>query len=143
MDLTLDGLTHYAHEFVAALPQAAGDQAYVLGLRGDLGAGKTTFVQAVAHELGVKESVTSPTYVIVQSYATTHPIFKKLVHIDAYRLTRGEPDTIGLAAYVADPSSLVLIEWSENVSYMIDFSIPVISFETIDENTRRVLLDGK
>jgi tRNA threonylcarbamoyladenosine biosynthesis protein TsaE len=109
MDLTREGLQDFAHEFVADLPPR-GPQAYVVGLQGGLGAGKTTFVQMVAKELGVAESVTSPTFVIAQNYTTSHPVFQHLVHMDAYRLTPLEPDTIGFASALADPSNLIRVE---------------------------------
>jgi tRNA threonylcarbamoyladenosine biosynthesis protein TsaE len=131
----------YAQEFVEALPNIAGDTAYVVGLRGNLGAGKTTFVQAVAKELGVKEAITSPTFVIAQSYDIQHTIYKKLIHMDAYRLTPLEPDTIGFGAALADPSNLILVEWPENLPTVIQREVagmPVLKFETVDETTRRV-----
>ena len=140
VEVTLDGLEAYAAAFVADLPRAAGAQAHIVGLKGDLGAGKTTFVQAVARELGVTEPVTSPTFVFVQVYpVSSHSVFKRLVHIDAYRLSPSEPDTIGLADYAADPQNLILIEWPENVSYMIHTPFWTISFEMVDETTRRII----
>ncbi len=78
MDLTLEGLATFAKEFVATLPQRPGASALVVGLKGDLGAGKTAFVQAVAREMGVKESVTSPTFVIAQSYQTMQSGIQKV-----------------------------------------------------------------
>ena len=60
--------------------------AVVCALHGDLGAGKTTFTQTLARELGVEEIVTSPTFVIMKNYELTNQPFEKLVHIDAYRI---------------------------------------------------------
>src|ERR1700739_2778621 len=68
------------------------DRATVVTLSGDLGAGKTTFVQAAANALGIEENVTSPTFVIEKIYQlpkksdVRHRFFKRLVHVDAYRL---------------------------------------------------------
>ena len=64
----------------------AQKEAIVIGLSGDLGSGKTTFVQAVAKELGITEHVTSPTFVIMKKYGIKHSHFNTLVHIYAYRL---------------------------------------------------------
>lgn len=133
----------YAKTFVAGLPQSPGAAAYVVGLRGELGAGKTTFVQAVAKELGVVEDLTSPTYVIAQSYLIPHnSVFKKLVHIDAYRLTPEEPDTIGFGAALKDPANLVMVEWPENLPATagLPADAPVICFAAGDEHTRHVIL---
>lgn len=143
MDVSLEGLQEYAKTFVAALPRSQGKSAFVVGLRGELGAGKTTFVQVVARELGVTEDITSPTFVIAQSYPiSNHPIFQHLIHIDAYRLTPDEPDTIGFAAYAADPTNLLFVEWPENLPVSANFPVdaPVICFETVSPDLRRVML---
>lgn len=140
MKLSLDDMKRYAADFVANLPREAGTRAYVVGLRGELGAGKTTFVQAVAKALGVREHVTSPTFVLATRYETEHPVFRHLVHMDAYRLSNGEADTVGFNEFLSDPQALMLIEWPEHLPSAARFpeDAPVLSFETIDETTRKV-----
>ncbi len=102
-------------ERVALLPQKA-EPATVVALRGDLGAGKTTFVQALARELGVAEIVQSPTYVLMKSYPISYAHFTKLVHIDAYRLERSEEfAALKPEQFLNDPQTLVCIEWPERV----------------------------
>jgi tRNA threonylcarbamoyladenosine biosynthesis protein TsaE len=144
MDVTLDELDTFARQFVDALPSGEGTRAHVVGLAGELGSGKTTFVQAVARAMGVKEQLTSPTFVLAQRYHTNHPVFSHLVHIDAYRLSRDEPDTIGFQEYLNDPSTLILVEWPENMPYAAHFpeEAPVMRFETVDEKTRRISNHG-
>lgn len=141
MELSLETLPEHAKQFVENL-RVEGNQACVVGLKGNLGAGKTTFVQEVAKVLGVEVQVTSPTFVISQSYKTSHPTLKRLVHIDAYRLEGEEGDTIGFREYLSDPENLILVEWPENLPKGTDFpaSAATLEFETVDENTRRVLL---
>lgn len=140
MEVSLNELEKYAKDFIQRLPSEAGDRAYVVGLKGDLGAGKTTFVQEVAKVLGVKEQMTSPTFVIVQSYEIKHPVFKRLVHMDAYRLSGEEEDTIGFSEYMQDPQNLILVEWPENLPQGAGFpeDAPILEFKTVDENTRRI-----
>ena len=138
MDISRDALPEYARAFVEKLPQEAGCNAYVVGLKGELGAGKTTFVQEVARCLGVSASVTSPTFVIAQTYPTTHPVFSRLVHIDAYRLEGEEKDTIGFAEFRKDPHTLILIEWPVHLPTGFPAGAPLLEFETVDENTRRI-----
>ena len=91
-------------------------QALIVGLSGHLGAGKTAFVKAVAKALGVTEEVTSPTFVIMKLYETSHPHWRRLVHIDAYRLEGPEElEALGFKSLTADPHNLIMIEWPENV----------------------------
>jgi len=115
MEVSLSELEQFAAQFVADLPKAISGQAHIVGLKGDLGAGKTTFVQAVARSLGVMGKVTSPTFVIASRYETTHPVFTNLIHVDAYRLSGEEKDTFGFAGYLANPHNLILVEWPENL----------------------------
>ena len=88
------------------------DRAAIVALSGDLGAGKTTLAQAIARELGVKESVISPTFVIMKSYPIVRGPYKQLIHIDAYRLnSETELEKLGWAELAGDPKNLILIEW--------------------------------
>lgn len=98
----------------------------VLALRGDLGAGKTTFVQGLARGLGVGGRVSSPTFVLVNEYAVgrgahgAHAL--RLIHIDTYRLgvrTRGEADAMGLEDLLEDPDAIIAIEWAERVADLL------------------------
>ncbi len=101
--------------------------ATVLTLSGDLGAGKTTFVQGVASVLGVEEPVTSPTFVIMKIYDLINQPFKRLVHMDAYRLKGKEHlRVLGWEALCADPENLICIEWPEKIEGAIPAdAIPV------------------
>lgn len=82
-----------------------------LALHGDLGAGKTTFVQGLAHAWGITEPVTSPTFTLCNFHRGT----RLLAHLDAYRLTREEQlDDLMLADFLIPPYCLA-IEWPERV----------------------------
>jgi tRNA threonylcarbamoyladenosine biosynthesis protein TsaE len=96
-----------AAEFAAALPPDAA-----LALHGDLGAGKTTFVQGLARGLGITEAVTSPTF----SIYNLHRGARLLVHLDAYRLGSPEQlDALMIDDFLVSPYCLA-IEWPEKVA---------------------------
>jgi tRNA threonylcarbamoyladenosine biosynthesis protein TsaE len=138
MDVSLDALPDFATQFVTELPTVLGTNAHVVGLSGDLGAGKTTFVQSVAQALGCERVVTSPTFVLAQRYATTRAPFASLIHIDAYRLKPDEVHTIGWARFYADPTNLILIEWPEKLVGLIPPDAPVLNFTVVDETHRTI-----
>jgi tRNA threonylcarbamoyladenosine biosynthesis protein TsaE len=97
--------TAFAGRLAAAL-----DEGVVIYLRGDLGAGKTSFARAFLRALGVGERVKSPTYSLVESYRLGDRV---AWHLDLYRIADpGELEWLGLDA-LADPAALVLVEWPE------------------------------
>ena len=110
----------------------------VIAYRGDLGAGKTAFTRGLARGLGYKESVTSPTYTIVNEYLGGRlPLF----HFDMYRL--GSADDlwdIGWEEYL-DRGGVCAVEWSENVQEAMEGAISV-SIAKLHENTRRITIEG-
>ncbi len=100
------------------VPSAEG--ATVVALQGELGAGKTTLVQSIAHHLGVAEKVVSPTFVIAKFYETKDERFVKLVHIDAYKIESIEElKYIDWDTVVASPNTLVIVEWPENIEALL------------------------
>jgi tRNA threonylcarbamoyladenosine biosynthesis protein TsaE len=87
----------------------------VVSLNGDLGAGKTVFVQGVAAALGVQARVTSPTFTIVHEYEARYPI----VHLDVYRLNSFQ-EVIDLGfEELLDPQAILLVEWGRAVSPLL------------------------
>ena len=91
-------------------------RATLITLSGDLGAGKTTFVQALAGELGITETIQSPTYVLMKKYEIRGRPFKAFIHIDAYRL-KDATEFLALKPedFFVDPEILVALEWPEMV----------------------------
>ncbi len=115
------------------------DEASVVGLYGDLGSGKTTFTQSVAKLLGIKEDITSPTYVIEKIYDISYKDFKRLIHIDAYRLeSPKELLTLEWNHIVKDPHNLILIEWPEKVAEILPENHTKICFKFVSENEREI-----
>ena len=93
----------------------------VIGLMGELGAGKTVFVQALAKALGVKEKVNSPTFVLMKIYpALNHSSILNFVHVDAYRLKdSNELKNIGLLDYLGRPDTVTVVEWADRVKEIL------------------------
>lgn len=114
--------------------------ATLVTLSGELGAGKTTFTQAVARALGVVDVVNSPTFVIEKIYGMPEDgKFKQLVHIDAYRLTNAtELATIGFDEVMNHPGNLVMLEWPENVAGADGQASVRISLKPLSDGSRQI-----
>jgi tRNA threonylcarbamoyladenosine biosynthesis protein TsaE len=118
----------------------------IIGLSGDLGAGKTTFVQTLAELLGVQEKAISPTFVIRRSYVispSSHTSrFKKLVHVDAYRIEKeAEVASTGILQDMKDPETLLVVEWPERLGTTLSSHagyIGTLEFSHISEGTRHL-----
>lgn len=114
--------------------------ATIVGLSGDLGAGKTAFIQAVAKHLGINDKVISPTFVIMKKYTLRNSKDHKfLFHLDAYRL-KNEKELLylGWEEIIGDKNHLVFIEWPENVSKIMPAHSRFIYIST-DKNGHRNL----
>lgn len=137
-------MNELAAEVVAKLPKELGDKAHMIALEGDLGAGKTTFTQALARTLQISDNVTSPTFVLEKIYQipfTAEVPFTHLIHIDCYRfLTPNEVLQIGWSRIIAEPHNLILVEWPELIGEYLPNWAEKISFKFIDEQTREVKL---
>ncbi len=126
----------YAAEVAATLQ--GGE---LLLLIGELGAGKTTFVQGLAKALGVTDAVTSPTFTIVSEYPTDRTDITKLVHLDLYRLESGQADTDTAVQeslqQAAHSDRVTVIEWADRFTHSPVGNI--IRFaHTEDPNTRTI-----
>ena len=110
----------------------------ILAYRGDLGAGKTAFTRGLARGLGCKETVTSPTYTIVNEYLGGRlPLF----HFDMYRLASSDDLwDIGWEDYL-DREGVYAVEWSENVQDAMENAVTV-TIEKLGETTRRITIEG-
>ncbi len=110
----------------------------VLALYGDLGAGKTALVRGLARGLGITESVSSPTFTIVNEYPG-HPA---LFHFDLYRLHDArELYDIGWEDYL-DREGICVTEWSENAEAAFPEDTVRAYFERLGENHRRIRVEG-
>jgi len=107
----------------------------VICLQGDLGAGKTTFVQGIAHGWGSHDSVSSPTFIIVNVYRRGDEV--RLFHMDAYRLdSTPEAEELDLDAMISQGP--LLIEWPERMIGLVPSERLWIDLEHISEDERKM-----
>lgn len=121
----------------------------IIGLTGDLGAGKTIFTKGLADGLGIKKTVTSPTFVIMKIYEIKNQPargwsasggksdIRYLTHIDAYRL-KSEEDIIAIGAdeYFGRKDTITIIEWPENIKKVLPKKTIYININYEEENKR-------
>ncbi|OGB90128.1 tRNA (adenosine(37)-N6)-threonylcarbamoyltransferase complex ATPase subunit type 1 TsaE [candidate division WOR-1 bacterium RIFCSPHIGHO2_01_FULL_53_15] len=110
----------------------------VIALTGQLGAGKTTLIQGIAEGIGVKDYVTSPTFIIINEYAGRLPFY----HIDLYRLDEGlEIADLGIEEYF-NRGGVCVIEWAEKLGELLPQAAAKIEIEWISENEREICLSS-
>ncbi len=113
-------------------------------LQGNLGSGKTTFSQYFAKSLGVKNNLTSPTFVIMKSYDIPNYDFK-LHHLDLYRLEKEwELEELEILSQIQTSNDIFLIEWADKFpTIFINNKKIILHFELQSENTRIITLELK
>lgn len=112
----------------------------VLALFGDLGAGKTKFLQGLAKGLGVKNKVNSPTFNILKIYKIKgDKTIKTFCHIDAYRLP-SEKDliTLGVEEYFQDENTVTAIEWAEKIKKILPKKTIMVDIKHLSEEERAI-----
>lgn len=135
---SLEETRRVAGQFITSLSKES-DKATVVGFRGDLGSGKTTFIQSVGKILGVSDHMTSPTFVIQKNYPLSGQKFDRLIHIDAYRIeNEGELLNLDWEEIISKPENLILVEWPERVQGILPDNTQYVSMEFIDETTRKI-----
>lgn len=137
----MDGL---AFKVAEILTSHQTPHAKVVLLEGDLGAGKTTFTKALACVLGIeKDQVHSPTFILKKEYEADHMVYKKMIHVDAYRFTHpSEAKVLRLEEDLKNPENVVVVEWPSKMHYLA--SDVLLDFSVIDDETREVeIIYGK
>ena len=110
-------------------------KARVLALTGNLGGGKTTFLQGFAQEMGIKEKINSPTFVIMKR-------FKNFYHFDCYRIQKQKDILdLGFEKIINNPKNIVAIEWADKIKKIIPKDTLWIKFEHLGGNKRRIMIE--
>jgi tRNA threonylcarbamoyladenosine biosynthesis protein TsaE len=115
----------------------------LLCLPGDLGAGKTTFVQGFLESLGAIRPYISPTFVIMKQYDLPVPVngIERVYHLDAYRVAAKDLSTLGFTEWLADKQGVVLLEWPEHARELIPKDAKNISFFWKSESEREIVFE--
>ena len=113
---------------------------FVIGLKGELGSGKTTFVQGFAKGLGIKEKILSPTFVIYRKFRIKNS--KYFYHFDCYRIKRAK-DILNLdfKEIISNPENIVVVEWADKIKKIMPKNTLWISFKLINEFSRKLTLN--
>lgn len=136
---SLKDTENFAKDVLNWLQREENKEINTVCLYGNLGAGKTAFSQVVGKLLGVKENMQSPTFVIQKFYETNDKNFKRLVHIDAYRIEESEEMiSLRFQNLLDEKNILILIEWPEKIKNILPEKTLDIYFEFVDENTRKI-----
>ena len=128
------------------------EELQVLALHGDLGAGKTTFVQGFAQALGVAKRIISPTFIIMRTYEILHHsgmqeengsrdkyVKKYLYHVDLYRAeSEKDVEGLGLLEIMQDPENVVLIEWPEKIESFLPKDAKHLYFTYLGDDRREI-----
>lgn len=114
----------------------------LLGLKGDLGTGKTQFVKGICEYFKVENVVNSPTFIIVNEYSgkSINGDETKIFHFDLYRLkSSSELDVIGFNEYI-NSEAIALIEWPEIAEEYLKYKIDTVFFEYGEKNDERTIM---
>ena len=136
-------------------------RAFVIGLEGDLGGGKTVFLQGFAKGLGIRQKILSPTFIIMRKFQITNyklqtngaqtkfgrvaggleSKFQTFSHIDCYRISKPkEVLDLGFKEIISNPKNIVAIEWSDRIRKIIPEDSLIIKFELANKNKRKISL---
>jgi len=121
--------------------ESLSDRAFIIALEGDLGSGKTTFIQGLAQGLEVKENILSPTFVIQKDFSLALKNYKNLYHIEAYRLKNtSELLGLGFKDLIKNSENLIVIEWADKIKKILPKNILKIEFTNLEKNKRKIII---
>ncbi len=126
------------------------NKAIILGLEGDLGVGKTTFLQGFAKGLGIQEKILSPTFIILKKFPISNfqfsnfSNFSNFYHIDCYRIQKPKEFLdLGFKEIISNPQNIVAIEWSGRIQKILPKKIIKIKIKFVNKNTRHLIISYK
>ena len=129
---SLDSIRESAKAFLAAM-----DDRTVFAFHGQMGAGKTTFINAICEELGVEDVINSPTFAIINEYRS-ETTGELIYHFDFYRINKlSEAEDIGTEDYFYS-GALCFIEWPEKIEDLLPGDVVEVTIKENPDGTRTV-----
>jgi len=130
---SIDTINETAQKFIDQI----GDRT-IFAFNGKMGAGKTTFIKSICETMGVKETVNSPTFSIVNEYETSD---KRIIyHFDCYRINKiQEALDLGAEEYLYS-GNMCFIEWSENIAPILPDSLVNVDIEEVEDGKREIVI---
>jgi tRNA threonylcarbamoyladenosine biosynthesis protein TsaE len=114
-------------------------KAVIVGLEGELGSGKTTFLQGFAKGLGIKEKILSPTFIIMKRFRIKVSSFKNFYHIDCYRISKPkEILNLGFKKIISNPKNIIAIEWADQIKEILPKNTLILKFKFIEKTKRKI-----
>lgn len=126
-------------KIAAQIAQQFKNKGGIITLTGNLGAGKTTFVQGFAKTIGIKDKIISPTFVLIRQHQIPNSE-RMLYHLDLYRLEKtSETREIGLEELFEKTDDIILIEWPEKIADKLPKETTHINIKVISKNLRELI----
>jgi tRNA threonylcarbamoyladenosine biosynthesis protein TsaE len=128
------------------------NEALILGLRGELGGGKTTFLQGFARGLGIKKRILSPTFLIFKKFKIPSvkripsknkkdSRFHSFYHIDCYRIKKEKGIlNLGFKEIISDPKNIIAVEWADKIEEIMPQNTIWIKFGFMNRNRREIVI---
>ncbi|MFC1625221.1 tRNA (adenosine(37)-N6)-threonylcarbamoyltransferase complex ATPase subunit type 1 TsaE [Patescibacteria group bacterium] len=115
---------------------------FIVALTGDLGSGKTTFVQGFAKKLRVKKRIISPTFILMRTYKAKKKL--SFYHLDLYRLEANfeeELENMGVKDIWQQKGNILVIEWAEKIKDLLPKDTKWIKFEYLSDDQRKIIIE--
>lgn len=119
--------------------------AIIVALVGELGGGKTTFLQGFARGLDIKEKILSPTFIIMRKFKIPcprkNPKIKNFYHIDCYRIQKlKEILDLGFKKIISNSQNIVVIEWADKIKKLLPQKTLILDFKFVNIKTRKIVV---
>ncbi len=115
-------------------------RAFIIGLRGQIGSGKTTFIQGFAHGLGLKRRLLSPTFLILRRYQLPITNYQFLFHVDCYRLKNAkELSALSFKKIIRNPKNIIITEWADKIKKFLPKNIIWIKLDHGQKENERII----